>query len=147
MGQRFCCCFQSVSTENAYSAQVNVAICAIYSLFLEYFKVWIKNSGDFSHYHPKITQFDWFLSVIEQKWLENHEISTLRTSPRMEGEQIPEEWNVSKKLSINRSGKQNRIILKSAIGTAVFGRVVIRLLRKQQNLTIVCQNLTGMTYL
>ena len=42
-------------------------------------------------------QFDWFLSVLEQKWLENHEIyyihrscwvsleiSTLRTSPRME---------------------------------------------------------------
>ena len=31
--------FQSVSTENAYSAQMNVAICTIYSLFLEYFKV------------------------------------------------------------------------------------------------------------
>jgi hypothetical protein len=31
--------FQSFSTENAYSAQMNVAICAIYSLFLEYFKV------------------------------------------------------------------------------------------------------------
>ena len=31
--------FQSVSTENAYSAQKNVAICTIYSLFLEYFKV------------------------------------------------------------------------------------------------------------
>jgi hypothetical protein len=29
----------SLSTENAYSAQVNLAICTIYSLFLEYFKV------------------------------------------------------------------------------------------------------------
>ena len=28
-----------------------------YSLFLEYFRVWIKDSGDFSH-HPKIMQFD-----------------------------------------------------------------------------------------
>ena len=45
-----------------------------YTLFLEYFKVKIKNSGDFSHYHSKIMQFDWFFSVLEQKWLENHEI-------------------------------------------------------------------------
>ena len=51
--------FQSVSTENAYLAQMNVAICTIYSLFLEYFKVWIKNSGDFSH--SKINQIAYFL--------------------------------------------------------------------------------------
>ena len=31
--------FQSVNTENAYSAQMNVAIGTVYSLFLEYFKV------------------------------------------------------------------------------------------------------------
>ena len=31
--------FQSVSTENAYSAQMNVAICTFHSLFLEYIKV------------------------------------------------------------------------------------------------------------
>ena len=31
--------FQSVSKENANSAQMNVAIHTIYSLFLEYFKV------------------------------------------------------------------------------------------------------------
>ena len=36
--------FQSVSTENAYSAQMNVSICTICSLFLEYFKVWIKKA-------------------------------------------------------------------------------------------------------
>ena len=53
---------------------MNVAICTIYSLFLEYFKVYIKNSGDFSHYHPKIMQFDLFLSVLEPNRLENHEI-------------------------------------------------------------------------
>jgi hypothetical protein len=33
-------------------------------LFLEYFKV----------YHSKIMQFNGFLSVLGQKWLENHEI-------------------------------------------------------------------------
>ena len=66
--------FQSVSTEKAYSAQMNVAICTIYLLFLEYFKVEIKNSDHFSHYHLKIIQFDRFLSVLEQKRLENHEI-------------------------------------------------------------------------
>ena len=43
--------FWSVSTENGYSAQRNVAICTIYSLFLEYFE---NNSGDFSHYHSKL---------------------------------------------------------------------------------------------
>ena len=57
-----------------------------------------KNSGDFSQYHSKIMQFDWCLSVLEQKQLENHEvyykgaaecwvsleISLLRTSLRME---------------------------------------------------------------
>ena len=32
----------------------------------------MKNSGDFWHYHSKIMQFDWFLSVLEQKRLENH---------------------------------------------------------------------------
>jgi hypothetical protein len=35
----FVVAFQSVSTENACSAQMNVAICTIYSLFLEYLKV------------------------------------------------------------------------------------------------------------
>ena len=53
---------------------MNAAICTIYSLCLEYFKVKLKNSGDFSDYHQKIMQFDYFLSVQEQKWLENHEI-------------------------------------------------------------------------
>ena len=97
--------FQSVSTENAYSAQMNVAICTIYSLFLEYFKVWIKNSGDFSHYHSKITQFDLFLSVLNiaklarKSWDLLHrscwvslEISILRTSPRMEVPLVPSHY-------------------------------------------------------
>ena len=54
---------------------MNVAICTIYSLVFEYFKVEMKNSGDFSNHHQKITmQFDWFLSVLEQKRLENHDI-------------------------------------------------------------------------
>ena len=60
-----------------------------------------KNSDHFSHYHPKIMQFDWFLSALDQKWLENHDIynnrscwvgpgiSTLRTSPSME---VPLVW-------------------------------------------------------
>ena len=39
-----------------------------------YFKVWKKTSGDFSHHHSKIMQFDWFLSLLEQKQQENHEI-------------------------------------------------------------------------
>ena len=35
------------------------------SIFLEYFKIKIKNSNDFSYYHLKIMQFDWILSVLE----------------------------------------------------------------------------------
>ena len=44
-GSAFSVVFQLVSTENAYSGQMNP-----FTLFLEYFKVSIKNSGDFSHY-------------------------------------------------------------------------------------------------
>ena len=74
MDQPFVVVFQSLSTENAYSAQMNGSIYTIYPLLLEYFKVQIKNSGDFSDYYSKIVQFDRFLSALEQKRLENHEI-------------------------------------------------------------------------
>ena len=71
---------------------MNGAIYTIYSLLLEYFKVYIKNSGDFWHYHQNIMQFDWFLSGLEPKRLETHEIYYIgspeiyiwRTSPWME---------------------------------------------------------------
>ena len=67
-------------------------------LLLEYLKIYIyKNSDDFWHDHPNIMQFDWFLSVLTQKWLGNHElyylaciywvtpeIRDMRISPRVE---------------------------------------------------------------
>jgi hypothetical protein len=43
-------------------------------VLLNTLKIYVKNTGDFSHYHPKIMQFDSFLSVLEKKRLENHEI-------------------------------------------------------------------------
>ena len=71
---------QSVITENAHSPQMNVAIQSTYSFFIEYFKDHMKNSDTFPHYHSKIMQFDWFLSVPEHKRLENHDIYGTRNA-------------------------------------------------------------------
>ena len=50
---------------------MNVAICTIYSLFLEY----LKKIQVISHIIiQKLCKSDWFLSVLEQKGLENNEI-------------------------------------------------------------------------
>ena len=69
--------FQSFSTENAYLLSTD-EFCHLHSLLIFSWipMLWFKfkKSGDFWHYHSKIIQFDWFLSVLEQKQPENHEI-------------------------------------------------------------------------